>query len=76
LLLPNAEKSWLVTAVLLCLLAASFTLLGLASVELGYAGRRFRAVRVIEHHREQIAVLGLVLLAATGILFLFTWLRM
>jgi hypothetical protein len=65
----SVGESRLLVAVLLALLVVAAVLLGLASVEPGWAAVRFRAVRVVERHRPEIAASGFILLAATAVLF-------
>lgn len=67
--LPTVPKSPQLSVFLLGLLAVSIALLSLASVEPGHT-LRFRTVRVIAHHRWQIAGLGGALLISVILLFL------
>jgi hypothetical protein len=72
---PGTGKPWLIIAILLALLA-SVTLLGLAVVEPRYAATRFWLVRVLDDHRERVALIGAACLVAAGVLFLLTRLPM
>jgi hypothetical protein len=70
-ILPSAGTSWMLIVLLLSVLASG-TLLGLATVEPKYAGTRFRLVRILDDHREQVAFTGAACLVAAGVLFLLT----
>jgi hypothetical protein len=58
------------TVLLLLLLILSVTLLWLSAVDPRYATMRFRVVRTLAAHRDEVAVTGVVILAAACVLFL------
>jgi hypothetical protein len=68
----SSEKSSLLAALLLALLAVSIGLLSIAWVEPGDTTMRLRAAQVIVRHRVEIARLGGALLVSTVLLFLLT----
>ena len=57
------------SVLLMLLVIVSVTLLWLAAVKPRYVTMRFRLVRVLAGHREEVAVTGVVFLAAAGLLF-------
>jgi hypothetical protein len=50
------------------ILAAGLLLLILSTVQPGYAAQRFRAVRVFDAHRQEVGLLGGIVLAVAAAL--------
>jgi hypothetical protein len=63
-------KDSALTVLLLLFVIVSVMLIWLSAVEPGYATTRFRVVRALAAHREQVAVFGALSLVAAGVLFL------